>query len=77
MLTAPGSTIAHIVFSIPSPLTTRNVGIIPPLKNMVKTHISVKKRLPTIFLWLKAHPPNTVSVRLMAVPRTVYKSVLL
>ena len=37
VLTAPGSTMPHKVSTSPSDRTTRNVGIMPPLKNIVKT----------------------------------------
>ena len=64
-----------MVFSSRSSRITRKVGIMPPLKNMVKVHIRVKKRRPTIFLWLSAQAPNTVRTRLMTVPRPVYSRV--
>lgn len=40
--TAPGSTSAHIVSISLVPLTTRYVGIIPPLKNVVIRKYQIK-----------------------------------
>ncbi|MNP46879.1 hypothetical protein D3C76_1409070 [compost metagenome] len=42
VLTAPGSTMPHTVSTRSRERTTRNVGIIPPLKNIVTTINRVK-----------------------------------
>src|SRR5699024_2288165 len=44
--TAIGKIIAHNVSISPSELTTKNVGIIPPLNNIVNTTAKLIKRLP-------------------------------
>ena len=64
-----------MVLSSLSSLITRKVGIMPPLKNMVKVHIKVKNLRPTIFFWLSAQAPHTVRIRLISVPRPVYSRV--
>ncbi len=46
VLTAVGSTMAQIVFRRFSRCTIKNVGIMPPVKNMVNTNRPIKRLRP-------------------------------
>ena len=52
--------------------TVKYIGIIPPLKNIVKVNRNIIGFLPTISYLESAYPAGMVQTREISVPTTVY-----
>ncbi|MNW59805.1 hypothetical protein D3C74_377470 [compost metagenome] len=68
---ATGRTNAHMLFMSPRFLTSRYVGTIPPLKNIVNRMRPMNNWRPTKSDLLSAYEAGRVTARLSRVPTTV------